>query len=732
MLKSITSFTMFSVLAVSTWAADSLAVKTAFYPSRNEFKIEVKANDSSTGAQEAIVISVLDANGKNMDMSGASQGPLAVFKLPLNKLPPGHYKIIAKQGAAVSNVDFERPDESLWCGNSIGKLTNVPPPPWSNLELVTGDNTASIKCWGREINYDKAIFPTSIQALGKPMLAAPISLEAIINGKAFYPESPKLKAQSADALAAQLNGSAMLSDALKIEVNSKIEFDGLIVMTIRLIPLHPVKVDLLKMSIPLPGELVKYKFLPVYSRKDVGAFDKSPNMTWSYPFINYIWIGDEDRGLTWFSESSEGWVIPAGINPINVKRTAGDTIWSLDLIGAATVLQKPLVYTLGLQPTPVKPMPENQFAWGIGRNFQLYWTMPSHEKYFGYPEVLKPGVYDKENDDANKQGLAVVRYGLLTALSAASPEWKYYGNDWNSSDIVDNSSSDVIAFGNASVNMTCPAEEKFRDFIIWKMQKWVNENKFDGVYHDLSGVHTCDSKVHGCNGRMPILAWRELYKRAYVMLKKERQPSFQMQHVSWGLCSPILGFCDAYMNGEQYVGQNISSYLDRVPDDIWRTEFTGRQYGVVPLFIPALVNVRDAAPTQQLLGLLLLNGAPGFWPNSGYLNGQEIGKVFNALEKFGLKGSDITFQPYWGDSSILEKVLEPIRVSAYVKNNAVMLVVFNTATTPQSRRVDLKLKGHFEASDLLQQSARIEQNGNQISLDVPAGNYRLIQLKKRQ
>jgi hypothetical protein len=597
------------------------------------------------------------------------------------------------------------------------------------LELVSGENKASIKCWGREINYDRAIFPTSIQALGKPMLAAPIRLEAAINGKTFYPESPELKVLSADALTAQLNGRAMLSDELQIEVNSKIEFDGLIVMTIKLTPSHPVKIDQLKMSIPLPGELVKYKFLPVYSRKDVGAFDKGPNMAWRYPFINYIWIGDEDRGLTWFSESSEGWVIPPGTNPINVKRTADSTIWSLDLIGAPTILRKPLAYTLGLQPTPVKPMPKDQFAWGIGRNFQLCWTIPSHDKYFGYPEGLKPGIYDKDTGDLHAQGMAVVPYGLLTAISAASPEWKYYGNDWNSSDIADNSSSDVTAFGGASVNMVCPAEEKFRDFIIWKMQKWVNENKFDGVYHDLSGVHTCDSKVHGCNGRMPILAWRELYKRAYVMLKKNHQPSFQIQHVSWGLCSPILGFCDAYMNGEQYVGQKVSSYLERVPSDIWQTEFTGRQYGVVPIFIPALVNVKDAAPTQQLLGILLLNGAPGCWPNSDYLNAQETGKVFSAFEKFGLKGSDIVFQPYWEDNSVVEKTQEPIRISAYVKNNAVMLVVFNASATPQVRRVDLKLKGHFEASDLLRQNTRIEQNGNHMLLDIPAGNYRLIQLK---
>lgn len=733
MIKATVSSVMFFAAIASALAAESLAFKTAFYPSRHEFKIEVKANDASPDAQkkEAIILSVLDAHGKDTGLGGTSPGPVAVFELPLDTLPPGPYKIMAKQGQAVTNFDFERPDESLWLGNSIGKLTDVPPPPWSNLELVTGGNKASIKCWGREINYDRAIFPTSIQVLGQPLLAAPIRLEAVINRKTFYPESPELKVLSADALTARLSGSAILSDGLQLEVNSKIEFDGLIVMTIKLTPAHPVRIDRLSMSIPLPDALVKYKFLPVYSRQEVGAFDQSPNLTWSYPFINYLWIGDDDRGLTWFSESSEGWVIPPGTHPIQVKRAAGNTLWSLDLIGAPTVLRKPLVYTLGLQPTPVKPMPEDQFAWGMGCNFQLCWTLPSHDRYFGYPEGVKPGVYDKDTGDLHAQGMAVVHYGLLVALSAASPEWKYYGKDWNSSDIVDNSSSDVTAFGGASVNMACPAEEKFCDFIIWKMQKWVNDNKFDGVYHDLSGVHTCDSNVHGCKGRMPILAWRELYKRAYVMLKKGHQPSFQIQHVSWGLCSPILGFCDAYMNGEQYVGQNVSSYLERVPDDLWRTEFTGRQYGVVPIFIPALANVKEAPPTRQLLGLLLLNGAPRYWPNGDYLNGQEAGRVFNAVETFGLKGRGIVFQPYWGDNSAAEKTQEPIRVSAYVKDHTVMLVVFNAALAPPSRHVDLKLKEPFDAADLLQPKARIELNDRQMSLDIPAGSYRLIQLRAK-
>jgi hypothetical protein len=86
------------------------------------------------------------------------------------------------------------------------------------------------------------------------------------------------------------------------------------------------------------------------------------------PFVPYIWLGAEARGLAWFGESEEGYVV--GDKPIQeIERKNGEVILRVRLIGEPVRLDKERTIVFGLMASPGKPIAEGwrrPVASGIG------------------------------------------------------------------------------------------------------------------------------------------------------------------------------------------------------------------------------------------------------------------------------------------------------------------------------------------------------------------------------
>ena len=81
-----------------------------------------------------------------------------------------------------------------------------------------------------------------------------------------------------------------------------------------------------------------------------------PQEGFESPFRPYIWLGDDDRGLAWFSESDQGFTPPQAKDVTSIRREGEQVTLRVRIIGQPVELTAPLRFTFGMQATPVKPL----------------------------------------------------------------------------------------------------------------------------------------------------------------------------------------------------------------------------------------------------------------------------------------------------------------------------------------------------------------------------------------
>ncbi|MFQ6096305.1 MAG: glycoside hydrolase domain-containing protein [Armatimonadota bacterium] len=280
-------------------------------------------------------------------------------------LDAGEYEVVArvlgadgKELAAVSE-EFEKPERPAWLGSKEG-ITDEVLPPWTPLRM----RGASVRPWGRRYDFDRLPFPSKVTTAGAQVLAGPIRLVALVDGKpqAWQGERARVKRRSDSVV--ELATSAE-SDRLRISGTVSIEYDGLIRSDFEIASRDTALLESLVMEIPLKEEHAKYLYhFPGRwgSAYNAGAL---PEEGWSGPFRPFIWLGDEERGLSWFCESERNWS-PADANAVTeIVRDNGTVVLRLHIVDEPRELREPLADTFGFEATPVKPMEETVWDYRI-------------------------------------------------------------------------------------------------------------------------------------------------------------------------------------------------------------------------------------------------------------------------------------------------------------------------------------------------------------------------------
>ncbi len=264
----------------------------------------------------------------------------------------------------------------------------------------------------------------------------------------------------------------------------------------------------------------------------------------------------------------------------------------------------------------------------------------------------------------------MIPYACLTAFSVAAPEYDPVWDIGYRSPVV----GDIKAYGAQFVRIN-PLSKSYSNFIIKKTDKFYNDYNLDGFYCDLTSLININfhSLIKNDNDSTrtvlpfyPILGLRDLYRREYSFAKQKNPNAIIIQHTSMSIVPPILAYGDAYLDGEQFRIpwlQVKDSYSDILSLDEFRTEFTGKQFGTVPIFLPEFKpeSIKKPEPTRNLIGMLLLNDAL-FWPLLG--NRDEIKTEYSILDKFDL--SDAEFISYHNSTPpVISPPLEKTYVSLY-------------------------------------------------------------------
>ena len=650
------------------------------------------------------------------------------YEVPINisSLAPGKYKVYVMfqdyNGSVLATLSDEYtkyPDTPpAWAGNKIG-ITDAVPYPWNPIETTKN----SVKCWGREYVFDKGILPTQIKSAGKELLASPIRLTGSINGKKVQAVFSDFKWKRKAKNKVDILAEGKLDD-VKVATDISVEYDGFMWINLSLDSTASVRLDNLALEIPFRKEYATLRNFGDYRLGRTGELPDEisrKNLEKDKPIF---WIGGNSEGLQWFAEGMSGWHIKNLDSSLEVVPQQNIVIARLNIVDTGFDLNHSRKVSFGFQATPVKPEPAGWRNWRICYKTAMPWNtviwFTEWTELFNYMDTARLNSTKIESlKRLQRAGKTVSPYAALTCVSPLSPEYKYYGGEWEKhplpwNRILSDSSLDPQNRTWAH-NMICMNSSSYRDFYIWKLNHTVTQLNLEGLYFDWAVPYMCNNEEHGCGYRddsgvlhptFSVLGARELAKRIYSILKQNvySPKSVITHHMSGEVCMPVHAFADIMIDGENLTSAvaREESYYKCLPIDKFQAEYA-HQWGSVPVLLAEfkrgtwLFNSHERAafwdtdaaktPINHLLGLVLVHDG------ICYSNWNDVNQdaIWRIQDDFGWDDK-VEFLPYWNNSdhvTILSPKNRDVVVSIYKREGRYLLIPFNN--TDEEIRLSIKI-----------------------------------------
>jgi len=702
-------------------------------------------------------VELLDADGKGrggVDFTlGADLRAHAEVAIPGE---PGKYKIRAvlrgrKDILAQTIVPIEvkplleEPAPS-WIGSQAGINRDVPPP-WTPLQTKRKRGSVVVEPLGRRYEFKGGALASAISVGEHELLAGPVRLIARTRRGELRKGRFSLTVTDARADRVELSGATSGSHPVKVGI--AVDYDGMMWFDWKISGARDPITGVV-LEVPLKAEHARYLWhsrIPgEYAAQRPGFL---PDAGFTGAFLPVVWLGDEDRGLQWFTESDEGWNLEQPGRAIEIVREGDRVVLRVNMIDAPTDAGKSISGSFGLQATPMKPWGKTpwDYRFRVLTGFpdtDLYSATKSYyeAQFDGYvkDEGIRTVTFFETWADAHsyvrtppekaeklkRMVKAVQARGMQALLyfggfiSGIAPEADLM---WDECVVLPEAGWDdtkILAQPRQKIKAVC-YNSVWQDLVAEGIAEAMDEYGFDGVYLDGVGQGGgCINTHHGCGYIAPdgslrptgtLLVSRKLLERIYKIVKS-RKPEGQVKlHHSGQMAAPLLAFGTSYWDGEQITGSTAKDrfLLDALPLDMFRTEFTGRQYGV-----PAeMLQYRLPGTHHQKQGLFLLHDTT----YEGALSWNA--KLWRLADEFGY--SDATWLPYWSNSESVTVRPEQVKASLYRHpRNGVLTLVFNTGREAVEISVQLNLD---EFEDLKQATAAEGFSGKEV--EVTAGRFSL-------
>jgi hypothetical protein len=677
----------------------------------------------------------------------------AIEKFSLANLKPGDYEVTATATKGEKQIAHATQELVMpkmeWLGNTLGLNAGVLPP-WTPLQVKRDGRKISVSCWGREYQFANAPLPTQILSQNEPLLQAPIALKVLAGGNELQWKNGAVKiiSQSPEMVTLQGRANAPTPQGnLELQTDISLAYDGVMTFATHFNAPAGFAPQSVQLEIPVRAQnaLYRHRWAKQWTGTsgnvppEMGVVDKTA-------FAPFSWLGDNERGLFWFCESGQNWPNFAAENALEVVRANNSVTMRFNLLGAGQTLPQNWNYQFGLQATPVKPIPRDWRKWRMQPaktgNISIIWpgAPPNNKnafKYFGSPIATDPKLFAERVEKLHADNVKAVPYSWLSFLSTDVPEWKWFENEWRNGQV--DPSGLPIGWG-ATWDGTNPYSRTFSDYVIWRNHELLRDFKLDGYYHDQAHPYPFLSPElnlgwKDAKGQLqpiyPILAYRDLYRRLYAMTKKENPNAFLMAHMSGKVTIPFLAYEDSYLDGENFRGVVRDSYMDVAGLDYWRAELMGKQWGIMPFFLPEFdaEHAGQIEPTRGLAALVLLHDI-SVWPI--WSNVQVWDEMYDALDKFGYVDSD--FIPYFDPTPPATTDIKDVYISVYKrKDGRALAIVGNTSREDRSgtitlnaKRIGLPTSGVLSWPD----KTPVVRDGEKIKLDVPRLGYRMLLIGK--
>jgi hypothetical protein len=694
-------------------------------------------------------------------------GSLAKTELSLEKFAPGDYQLrVSVAGAGAAPIQIVKPLvvrekpvlDTSWLGNKIG-LDEKIPIPWTPLQVSRDGNNFSVACWGREYQFGAAPLPTQITSQNQPLLASPIALKIISGGKeiSWKNASAKITAQSGYAVDIEGHAEAATVPGVLLTTKLHLEYDGVMVVNFALQTPENFQAENVSIEMPVRESNAIYRHHNTNAWEGFsGAVPAGNGVVEKTAWTPFGWLGGNERGLFWFCETGQFWPHHKSENAYETVRSPGAVTMRLNLIQGESLPQN-WNYQFGIQATPVKSVPRDWRKERVqielpmpGANVDILWPTAGRKdahKYFGYPEAADDAAMKARVDKLHAAGFKVIPYTTLTQMWAETPEWLFFNRDWSLYRPTEKSLATGVNY-TPRFEWLLATNKAYSDWMAWKHDQFMEKFGFDGYYLDQAHPYqTTREEAGGWKDEAgnwqpvyPILAYRDLYRRFYKMVKENNPNAFILLHMSGKMGIPYVAYSDAYIDGEHFRGKfkdpQNKFYTDILPLDAVRAEYMGRQWGVAPYFLPELWN-EDATPEERAdvekpRGLMAMLMVHDITPVVLWSNPQPFKDAFNALDKFGFAEAD--FIPYFDANPPASTGMKDVYVSVYKRDDGrALAIVANLSKEVRSGIITLNAKriGLPTSGVLLwPEKTPATQNGDKITLSLPKQSYQMLLIGK--
>lgn len=647
----------------------------------------------------------------NVSVNGSTE----TVSLPPLAPPGGNPTTPAVRTASISPISFSIPTKVQLNGNSV--------------------YTA-----GHAITFADQALPSQMTVSGANFLMAPIALVINQNNRRMImtPTKPTIgRLANSDVVVATTEYTL---GSTSFRVQSIVERDGLIAIELTAVDGAPIPAgDDLLIEMPLDAAAFDYRINWTNNNHDVVETLSTASSIASTSFVPYFWLGNNNGGLFWFSDTSRHWPNASARDAIRLDRIGTTLLFRQKLKAAGQSLPTDWKYRFGLQLTPVKKLPSQwrslRISPAANANIDLIWPNNSDDslKYYGYPEAANSEKFAQRIQSIKKNKRQPISYMTPSFISTAAPEWKIHRNEWMTG-LFDSTSGDVREMGSSLASVT-PTAKSWRDFISTKAATFQKDYGLNGFYFDNVqpyGIYNPQINLgYFADGKTfkehPIFEYRELLKNIIEKTKADDTSSLILVHMSGHMAVPMFSLADAYIDGEQFRGVVKDNYLDVLSLEKLRAEFMGRQWGLIPIFLPEFdaANAAKIAPTRGLMALLMLHDIT-VWPL--WCNVAEVNRALSALDRFNYQQSE--FLPYFDKHPPALSSSQSVLVSSY-KNTFTdqLLIIANISKQSASSRICLTNNNVATKAQFINWSTNeqiVNDGQGCINVTVSAQDYLLV------
>jgi hypothetical protein len=566
------------------------------------------------------------------------------------------------------------------------------PLPWEPVEV----RGREVRVWGRSFRWDeRSLLPASIISQGAELLAEPLALRVGRGGAQQCVPLDDLRVLEVGRARVALQAVGQ-TDGLRVTADLWVEYDGFLWLTLRLTDAVAGRLwDTVRLEARLPREHARlYQTHALALAGWVG--DGPVRFAWRVspddPVVNfYHWIGSEDRGLGFTYSTLEHWA------PLSEEAFAELVPDEAGVTYRANLVERPVTldgrrFELGLQATPIKPLPPDYSAmlattqeyapWKAwlrmpgNVDMTLVWPLDTGiMKGLNDPWHVKPEAMQDVVRFSHERGVAELN--VAACPQKVSPSVDGFG-EWIPRWRVEPEST-LDWQGEAQVQ-NCAKPLSLRK---WLFEGWAVQNVLrfglDGLYFDgwQGGTMGCQSAAHGCGwtdetgGRhltVPVLEGREFNQRLLLFLQDRVQglvpasaperPGFPRCHLwihSWTFVPSVMGFATEWLTGE-FAGWPDHGPSMLTPEGtygkclglgLFRARCLSTNWGVPNLFDALMWEAEEKCPTdrQTLMAYawFLPHGVPvGML---GYMNQETVVALNSVLSDFNTRRA--AFTPGW-------------------------------------------------------------------------------------